>query len=727
MPCQFQQAMGYTLLISEKPKAAQKIAEALASGPVEKKSSHGISYYEFKHGSAHYVIAPAVGHLFGLAEKDKKHWHYPVFSIEWKPIYEVDKGAGYTKKYYDVLKSLAKKAEGCIGCTDYDIEGELIALNIVRYICGRKDAERMKFSTLTKPDLLESFNTRSKHLDWGQAYAGEVRHKLDWYYGINLSRALTSAIKAAGMFKILSSGRVQGPALKIVVDREREIAAFKPRQYWQIELHGEVKAGKITALHSQDKFWDKQQADAIFAKVKGKKAEVAELARSELKIKPPVPFDLTSLQMEAYRWLRISPKETMEISQELYTSGLISYPRTSSQQLPPTIGYAKILTQLSKQFTLASKLIKKKLEPNNGKKTDPAHPAIYPTGILPKKLEGHSAKLYDLIVKRFMATFADDCLRESLVIKISVDGEIFLARGSRILHEGWREYYAPYIEPEEQPLPACTKGEPVAVKKIDLLEDQTKPPKRYTPASIIKDLEKRNLGTKATRSEIVETLFHRGYIEGKQIKATDLGIHTVETLEKYCPEILDEELTRHFEEEMDEIREKAKPGTDVLDEAQAILTKILAKFKEKEKDIGAGLLSANRETVEKANTVGKCPLDDGTLMIKRGKFGRFIACSNYPDCKATFKLPTNGLVKTSTLECQQCKHPMIGIIRKAKKPQELCINPDCPSKKSDASFVADRTCPKCGVGKMVQRKSIYGSFVACDQYPKCRNIEKKGL
>lgn len=721
--------MPYELIITEKPNASKRIAEALADGKPVKKAFKGVPYYELSHGRKDIVVGCAVGHLYGLAEKVKtKNFHYPVFDIEWKPNFEISKDAAFSEKYLEALKKLAKQAGELTVATDYDVEGEVIGLNVVRFACGKKDARRMKFSTLTKPDLEIAYEKASSRLDWGQAIAGETRHYLDYYYGINLSRALTKAISSNGMFKILSTGRVQGPALKIIVDKEKEIKAFKPVPYWQIELQSEKDKQSIIAWHEKDQFWDKKEAEGVYAKIKAeKKAQVAAIEKNEFEAPPPVPFDLTTLQTEAYRCFGINPKVTLDIAQNIYTNGLISYPRTSSQQLPPAIGHKRILEQLStnKAFTeLCQKLLKKpKLWPRNGKKTDPAHPAIFPTGLQPKALDQRHAKIYDLIVKRFMATFADSARRETVAIKLAVKGEIFIAKGTRTTFAGWHEFYRPYVKLDEEELPKVVQGEQLPAKKIILHEDATKPPKRYTPSSIIRDLEKRNLGTKATRAEITDTLYRRHYVIGESIEATELGIKTIDILEKYCPKILDEEMTRHFENDMDEIREGKKKKEEVLDEAKKVLLEILDEFKHKEKEIGKGLQKTFTETRAAMTTVGKCPVcQKGSLVLRKGKFGRFAACDKYPDCKTTFSLPASGGIVVGEDICKHCKYPMIKMIRKGKKPQDVCINKECPSKK--VPDIGKRKCPKCKEGQLVVRKSVYGAFIACNKFPKCRHTEK---
>ena len=735
--------MPYELIICEKPSAAEKVAAALADAKPVKKINRKVPYYELTHGGKDIIVGAAVGHLFGLAEKKKSGWTYPVFEIEWQPTYESDKALAYVEPYVGTLRKLSKGAAHFTVACDYDVEGELIGWNVLRFICNRQEASRMKFSTLTKPDLVEAYERKMAHIDHGQALAGETRHKLDWFYGINLSRALTASIKAANAFKIMSIGRVQGPALKTIVDREREILAFRPVPFWQLLLHAEAQKQAIEALHVKDKFWDEQEATAVHEKVrKEKKAAVHELKRTEFSQQPPFPFDLTTLQTEAYAHLRINPKETLAIAQTLYLAGAISYPRTSSQQLDPKLGFPNILKQLAKQQdygALCSDLLgRKQLKPNNGKKTDPAHPAIFPTGVAPKGLKERELKLYDLIVRRFLATFADAAQRESLQLTLDVKGELFVAEGKRTLVPGWHLFYRPYVNLKEVTLPALEKGAAVAVKKIEKLTKETQPPKRYTPSSIIRELEKRSLGTKATRADILDTLFRRGYASGQQIQATQLGMQADATLEKHVPEILDEALTRHFEDDMEKIREGKETGDKVLQEARSFLEKVLAKFRKQEQQIGAELLKAVQEAREEERTVGSCQAcKEGTLRILRSKKTKkvFIGCDRYPACEATFPLPQNALVKPSEQQCGQCSYPMVMVIRKARRPQVLCINPGCASKKLEqeaeqqaAKLEAgklEKVCPKCGKD-LVLRRSFYGPFIGCSGYPACRHIERLG-
>ena len=672
-----------TLIIAEKPSAAQKIAEALADKGA-KKSVYlkKIPFYELTHNGEEIKVVCAVGHLFTVSEKDKKGWKYPVFSMEWKPSYEVSKGAAFTKPYVALIKSACKGIKNIIVATDYDIEGEVIGFNIVRFVCGKKDAYRMKFSTTTKEDLREAYDKVMKHMDHGQVEAGITRHELDWLFGINLSRALTLSVKnATGMFKILSSGRVQGPALKILAGRELEIQKFIPVPYWELALDTK----ELDALHEHGKFDDRKEVEKIYEKCKGHKAIVKKVDRDRFNQDAPHPFDLTALQVEAYKVLRIQPSETLEIAQILYTNSYISYPRTSSNQLPESIGYKKIMDKLKAQphyKVFCEELMKGPLKPNNGKKTDEAHPAIYPTGEVPEDLDERERKLYDLIVKRFLATFAKAAVRETVNITIDVNKENFIAKGTRTIEANWHKYYHPYVKLQEEEINVDEKQE-LKVNSLDILDKQTAPPRRYTPASIIKELEKRRLGTKATRSEIIENLFDRNYLKkGDSIEVTGLGLKAIEVLDKYCPDILDEKLTRDFERDMEIIRKGKSNEKETLEHAEKFLTKVLGEFKEKEIEIGKELAGSYQETMKLDSFVEKCTCG-GDLQIRyTPKFkSYFIACSKYPECKITRSLPRGFLAKgTGGKRCDACGAPEILLIKKGKRPWQFCINPDCPKK-----------------------------------------------
>ncbi len=675
------------LLIAEKPDAALKIATALADDKVTKENNKKVPYYKIIHKGKRIFIGCAVGHLFGLKEVNGKGWTYPVFNFDWVPTYEINKEAKYTKDYIETLKKLAKQADEFTICCDFDDEGTVIGLNIIKYICKKEDANRMKFSTLTKKELINSYENKLKTLDWGNANAGIVRHSLDWLHGINLSRALTLAVKnAKGGFKILSIGRVQGPTLNLIVEKEKEILAFKSKPYWQISLSFNYNNLLLISWHKKNEFWDKKEAEKVLKNTKNKKAIISKITKSEIIQNPPTPFDLTTLQLEAYKTIGINPKETLALAQNLYINSLISYPRTSSQQIPESIDLREILTKLlnSDYSNLVEELLKKQLKPNNGKKTDPAHPAIIPTGEIPEKLTEKESKLYDLIIRRTLSTLAEPAKRESLQIEINCNNEIFLLNGIKTTYQGWHKYYGHFLMLKEIELPEFKEKQEIKNPKIEIHEKETQPPRRYTPASLVKELEKKSLGTKSTRSNIIDTLYERQYIQEQSIQATHLGIKIIETLEKYSPEIIDEELTRHFEKETDLIQQDKKTKEDVIEENKKILIKVLEKFKKNELNIGKELAEANRITRDKANFVGKCPkCKEGNLRILYNKNNKsyFVACNKYPDCKTTFSMPKYALPKPNEENCKECSYPRLKMIRKGKRPYDFCINPECPSRK----------------------------------------------
>lgn len=706
------------LIITEKPQAAAKIASALSNGKDEKIiNKDKVSYYEFFRDGKRFLVGCAVGHLFGIQQVSARG-PFPNFDVEWKPNFERKKKASYfTKKYYDNLKKLCKEAGEFIVATDYDVEGEVIGWNVVRFICGKdteQKAKRAKFSSLTKDELERAFGNLQEHLNWSAAYAGETRHYLDWFYGINLSRGLMKALTTTGRFRILSIGRVQGPALKIVVDREKEIKNFKPETFWQIFLNVQSiddKKLKVEVKYPKDIFNEKELLQ--FKQLKGKKG-IASTETKQEKVSPPVPFDLTTLQTECYRFFGLTPSQTLKIAQGLYLAGIISYPRTSSQKIPDEIGSEKILKQLQKYTTLTKYAVNKK--PTEGNKSDPAHPAIYPTGEQ-KKLTPQEKKVYDLIVKRFISCFCNPAIVDLKRVVVEVNGLKFYASGKKILEKNWMAVYPNKNEDKEIP---TINGE-VDVNEIRIEEKQTTPPKRYSAASLVKELEKRGLGTKATRASIIETLYSRGYILGKSIEVTDLGMQMDRTLEKFSPVILDEKLTREIEKEMENIEnekdfEKLKGEEEIiLGKVKKTIINIADGITQNLEAIGKSLEDANAKVWEQekeANTMTECPVcKNGKLRIMYGrKFKRyFVSCDAYPKCKTIYSLPPKGMMKPALDKegknelCKECGFPLVVSMKRGSRPWKFCFNPACVSNKD---WVKKKEEYKKGIAKENKNEEI---------------------
>ncbi len=691
--------MSYELIIAEKPSAAKKIAASLADGAPKMEKKGKVTTYSITRNGVEIKVACAVGHLYGVAAKTKA-WTYPIFDVEWKPTYETNDTASFAKPYLNNIKALAKKATGFVVACDLDVEGETIAYNILRFACGVNDAKRMKFSTMTASDLSEAYDNQAPHIIFGLANAGVTRHILDFYFGINMSRALSLALKSAGRYKILSAGRVQGPALAILSAREKEIKAFVPVPFWNVELLNE----KFKAGHENGDIFEKEIAEKIVADCAGKEAVVSSVNKKEYKQNPPTPFNLSDLQMEAHKLFGMTPRDTQVVAQKLYEQALISYPRTSSQKLPQKLGLKSIVEKLGKNMEYkkhALEVLKTKMIPNEGKKTDDAHPSIYPTGEVPTvSLDTKNKKIYDLIVKRFFAVFGTPAIRESLNVKIAIGDHIFIAQGKRTVEENWFALYAPYVRLDEIILPEMKEGEKIDVKKIELLSKETKPPARYNEASIVRALEKENVGTKATRADIIGTLYKRGYLHNKRIEVTDLGMQVVETLQKHCPEIISVELTRRFENEMEEIEHEKITSEKVIDGAKTELGNLLEMFRSHEKEIGQALLLAQDKTQDAQSILGPCPKcgKDLKMIILRGR-GRFVGCSGYPNCKTAFPLPRVGKIVPQNKICEKCNTPIIAVYRKGSRGWKMCLDPKCETKKDWASNKPATETDKEGVAK----------------------------
>jgi DNA topoisomerase-1 len=681
----------YTFIITEKPDAAMRIASALdLKGKAKKMEENGVPYYIAEREKP-IIVVPAIGHLYTVAEEKSGRNYYPVFSFRWVPRYMAERGAKQIRIWLETISKLAKDADTYIDACDYDIEGSIIGYCILKYACGNKEsiAKRMKYSTLTKEELEKSYEELLPKLDFALIEAGRTRHEIDWLYGVNLSRALTIAAKDwSGKYATLSTGRVQGPTLRFLVAREKAIRSFVPTPYWQIRAEVEIDGQVFEA--EKDIIETKKEADAIVNECKGKDGVVENIEVKQFQQTPPIPFDIGALQSEAYSLFGYTPRRTLDIAQRLYLDALISYPRTSSQKLPPAIHYEEILKSLSgasEYKRLASELLsKKELKPNEGKKEDPAHPAIYPTGNLPERvLEEPERRIWDLVVRRFMAVFGEPAIRQSLKVCINVDGKRFFLRGRRTLKEGWLRFYEPYVRSEEVLLPQLEEGQKLKVRRIILEDKFTKPPPRYNPGSLLKKMEEAGIGTKATRADIIQTLYDRKYVREERMVVTDLGFEVLEVLKKHCPPIVSIGLTRKLEEKMDKIQANQEKRENVLLDAIEILKPVVEGLKAKEKTIGEQLSNAIKRARLEERIVGPCPLcGTGMLMIlysrKTGK--RFIGCTNFfkKQCSAAFPLPQRGTARPLGKNCRGCGWPTVQVRIKGRRPWNLCFNPKCPLK-----------------------------------------------
>jgi DNA topoisomerase-1 len=592
------------LVITEKPSSARRIAAALDENHKPNRAHYGkVSFYVSMRDGAELIVVSAVGHLYTIVQT-KGGWTYPVFNIKWIPSHKADKRSSYTKQYLNAIISLGENVDEVVSACDYDQEGSLIAFNIIKHGLGDAalgKSRRMLFSTLTDGELNRSWNDRMSTLDYPVIAAGKVRHEADWLYGINMSRALTLSAKKSGEKKILSTGRVQGPTLKFVYDLDARINTFVPVPYWKVSAETKIDDETYPLEYRKPRLDREVHAKEVADDCRGKLGLITGVKSDEEKTNPPAPFNLGDLQQESYRVFKYSPSVTLKIAEKLYLSALISYPRTSNQRIPASIDIESILTDLGKNpkySEIVNLLVKeKRFKPKQGKKDDPAHPAIHPTGNKPGRLKPEELDVYDLITRRFFASLGKPAIKSRSVVDVDVNNHLFFLKGEHTFVPGWTSLYAPYMKSKEVHLPVVNVGQIVPVTKFSTRRNYTKPPNRFTSTSLIRKMEDEGIGTKATRSNIVDTLYRRDYIRGQKISITDLGSNVIEILGEYSPDIIDVQLTKTLEGMLDEIQAgKVEPDSVIKDTVET-LESFLTRFKEKEHEIAVTLGRVSEEKI----------------------------------------------------------------------------------------------------------------------------------
>ncbi len=689
------------LCISEKPTAAKRLATALDQQGKPTKLPNPrhfakVPIYECKRNGDTIFVIPALGHLFSTVEDSARGWHYPAFSYKWVPSYIANPKHG-SRPFIAAFKKYGKEVDEVIVATDYDLEGEVIGASIAKFACDKQlsDVKRMKFSTLTEEDIVESYENLQPTVDINLANAGFARHEIDWLFGINLTRALTLAIKhSTGRYKLISTGRVQGPTLKFVADREREIQTFVPIPRWTIDARIVLEGEEILLEFNKKFIPTLAEAEKIVSDVVDREGIVSEISSREFSQNPPLPFNLGSLQSEAYRYFGYTPSRTLRAAETLYLSALISYPRTSSQQFSDSINHKTILKELAKNDLYkvrANQLLNlSKLKPTKGNKKDPAHPPIHPTGKkAPTSLGGDAGNIYKLITCRYLAIFGPPAVKKSLRLDIDVNKHLFYLRGMKVLKKGWLEYYAPFGKVDEIELPDLAKGDKISLSSIAHRQSYTQPLARYNPNSLLKKMEDEELGTKATRASIIDILYSRGFIEDESINATDLGFAVIDTLEKNSPDIISVELTRNLEKEMESISTGDKKREIVLMDSIMQLKNILESFYKKEKVIGETLQEQVQNLKQRQRMLGLCPIcKQGDLIITRSTATkkRFVGCTGYYKklCDWSAPIPQSGYASPTKNICKHCGFPMLTIRKKGKRPYTICPNwLKCPGTPKD--------------------------------------------
>lgn len=674
------------LVISEKDIAAKKIAAHLSGGSHDAHKVGGVNVYEWSEGKGkakkEWTVVGLRGHIIALDyPKEHKRWSLQKLpELVWaEPIKVVDKNA---KPIGEAVQKLGKKAELIILATDFDREGELIgveALELIQKTNPDAEVKRARFSALTKEEVLRAFNELAP-VDHNLAASAAARQVVDLAWGAALTRFLSIAAGQRGQ-DFLSVGRVQSPTLALIVDREKEIRAFVPTPYW--EVHATVHKGEtFPVAHDEGRFWDESKAKAVHEKTRvAKEGRVLRVEKSRRTMQAPTPFDTTTYQRAAAA-LGYSIKRADSLAESLYTAGYISYPRTANTVYPASLDLKEIIEKLSGRGSAFEKdagsvLARWPVTPTRGKKESTDHPPIHPTGEVPKAsdLSGPEWRVYELIVRRFLATLSDPAVVERLKVAVDIAQEPFSANGQRLVEPGFMAVY-PYSSSKDVILPALAEGDVVAVRGVDLLSKQTQPPSRLTQARLVQEMENLNLGTKATRGEIIQKLYDRDFVRNKTPEPTETGFAMIDALEKYATLIAKPEMTAQLESEMDRIAEGELGLDHVVEDSRKMLDKVVVDLQKNKEQIGGEI----RRALDAKNTVGACKESGHPLIIRRSKVGkRFVGCSGYPDCTTTFPLPQYGKIVPDQTTCPVCDAPVIRVVNQGSKrgPWVTCLTMGC--------------------------------------------------
>ena len=616
-----------------------------------------------------YKVVSSKGHIRDLATTGKYGLGVDVDN-DFKPNYIPVAGK---KKLISELKKLVKDSDEVILATDPDREGEAISWHLLDTL-GIKDTnyERVLFHEITKDKVLEAIKNPTK-IDYNLVRSQETRRILDRIIGFRLSKLMQS--KTGGK----SAGRVQSVALKLIVDREREISSFNSEEYWTItSKFDEIEADLFNYNHKDIEINTEEEADSILSKLSDKyKIESVERKKKSKKSKPP--FITSTLQQEASTKLGFTAKKTMSIAQKLYegmdigseTVGLITYMRTDSIRLSDEFigaSYKYIEENYGKDYIGYAKKSKKT------ENVQDAHEAIRPTSVyrnpedIKKYLSTDEYKLYKIIYYRALASLMADAKVEATSVILDNNNYQFKINGQILIYDGYLKAYALYETSEDKVLPDEFKNEGSILTTTDVTKKQhfTSPPPRYTEAKLIKELEELGIGRPSTYAKIMDTIKERGYvtIEEKKFVPTEIGIETTDRLQEFFSDLINVKYTAAMETDLDTI------ALGKLDEIK-VLREFYDKFEpEVEKAFGQMEKKAPKETGE------VCPNCGSSLVIRKGRYGEFTACSNYPECKYI--------------------------------------------KKEEKQVTEIMDCPKCG-GKIIEKKTKRGKiFYGCNNYPKCK-------
>ncbi|WRD57622.1 type I DNA topoisomerase [Helicobacter pylori] len=639
------------------------------------------------------------------------------------PNYVVDKDH---KELVKQIIELSKKASTTYIATDEDREGEAIGYHVACLIGGKLESyPRIVFHEITQNAILNALKT-PRQIDMSKVNAQQARRFLDRIVGFKLSSLISSKIT-----KGLSAGRVQSAALKLVIDKEREIKAFKPLTYFTLDayfeshLEAQLISYKGNKLKAQELI-DEQKAQEIKNELEKESYTISSIIKKSKKSPTPPPFMTSTLQQSASSLLGFSPTKTMSIAQKLYEGvatpqgvmGVITYMRTDSLNIAKEAleeARNKILKDYGKDYLPP----KAKVYSSKNKNAQEAHEAIRPISIvlepnaLKDYLKPEELKLYTLIYKRFLASQMQDALFESQSVVVACEKGEFKASGRKLLFDGYYKILG--NDDKDKLLPNLKENDPIKLEKLESNAHVTEPPARYSEASLIKVLESLGIGRPSTYAPTISLLQHRDYIkvEKKQISALESAFKVIEILEKHFEEIVDSKFSASLEEELDNIAQNKA-------DYQQVLKDFYYPFMDK---IEAGKKNIISQKVHE-KTGQSCPKCGGELVKKNSRYGEFIACNNYPKCKY-IKQTENANDGSKQELCEKCGGEMVQKFSRNGAFLACSNYPECKNTKSlkntpnAKEIIEGVKCPECG-GDIALKKSKKGSFYGCNNYPKCR-------
>ena len=679
-----------------------------------------------------FTVRASVGHIRDLPKSNKDAIDIPAGFV---PRYEISKGK---EKVVHELTALGERATEIMLATDPDREGEAISWHLKELLDADKKIkakiQRVTFHEITKEAVEEALKN-PRDIDQNLVKAQEARRVLDRLVGYDLSGIIWKKVRYG-----LSAGRVQSPALRIIMEREREIRAFIPEQYWTIE--GIFKApspdkeragGEVLRLSCVEEPRDKKVVDKILDLGNREKWFVKDLKTSEQKRQPRAPFTTSTLQQTASTRLGFSPSRTMQVAQKLYEAGFITYMRTDSTNLS-IVAQNQIITLVEKKY--GKEYAEKHAYKAKSKNAQEAHEAIRPTHIeqISVGINEEQKKLYALIWERVVSSQMSDAKLLKTKITANIKNESipdFTANGQRVLFPGWL-ICDTGARGEDVELPEVIVGEELRLIELNSMEKATEPPNRYTEAGLVKELEARDIGRPSTYASIMKTIEDRGYVrkEGKTLFPTDTGDVVSSFLENNFAKYISDTFTAEMEDELDEISNGKRDYAKTLKD---FYTPFQKDVKENDK-------------LAKTNNMGEapidmlCPLCKSSMIVKLARGGKFYSCSRYPDCTGARTIDGNELEgpKETGEMCPTCgdKKGKSGggklVIRVRRDGGGTFIScsryPKCKFIKQDEEEVkrkmTDITCPMCNKGKMMERKGRFGIFYSCSDYPLCKNAIK---